>query len=785
MDISIVSGDLAVLTRSNRRASVHMPVKAQTSGSNDVEDIHASLGDLNAVNDLTGSFSDLQYEASIDSSPIAGRKRLVDCENCMHKKAVWLQLLQFRQRLDGPNGVIAIWEGMRLRDVDLPTSGEYSEFMWKTFTSVGFQDSSFLEQIIDYARSLYERRKMAWPNLLPVVVKDSLRNRPSKAYDLYFRLRRIQPARSSNLEKLFPEALTSKSSIKYFKGIYCKTYDQNIYRTMVPALCKKNKIPEALAWHRLMLSRGDGPQTPSDTLPLRQSLEKLGKSHQLREMKELKIADETSQSDTRNGPQRNLVAESVSEPGEKNTVHARGSVIDYLAARWFATTHFTLDAVIAGLSMSRIRALGSQSMRELGARCSSAQEFPRRLEQLKLNGMRVGDTVFIQLLKHLATDQKDELFYAVIRNDAHADVYEDKNLQSQLLGWDISRKDWRMAQVRLITLTMFHDGSTRDAWNRVLLGLVKQRKWHMVHQVLDNMLLKGISVSSNTVSWCFYSILRPRKPGNRPTTFIEHPHFDDLRYLTNVWLKIFDYGGHVPAKAWNQVHNVYGMTGRLEEMETLSLWLAVLYSRDPTSMAFKRANLKRLCLSVGSQSRARRRKPCPPGLMHIFRRQRQVAIIEWAFKTMGSPIPNANKPHAFAESTDYLAAASRIPHRSEHWTRGVALLRTLKRYGVPVHPDTVRKACRLRLRILFGPGQSSDLSNRVAVRQNRYTLGHMVRVLNRVWGQNIFNVPSSLLRDESALKQHVLGESFLAQYEHRSSASRLKAFRKWFDQSPR
>jgi len=99
--------------------------------------------------------------------------------------------------------------------------------------------------------------------------------------------------------------------------------------------------------------------------------------------------------------------------------------------------------------------------------------------------------------------------------------------------------------------------------------------------------------------------------------------------------------------------------------------------------------------------------------------------------------------------------------RSESWARGLALCKYLRQCGVQIHTSTVRKACLLRLLILFGPRWSNKPENRLAKEKNTYTLNYMLRYLNDMWGGRLFNLPLSVLRVEGTVAQQVLRKTIL------------------------
>jgi hypothetical protein len=118
----------------------------------------------------------------------------------------------------------------------------------------------------------------------------------------------------------------------------------------------------------------------------------------------------------------------------------------------------------------------------------------------------------------------------------------------------------------------------------------------------------------------------------------------------------------------------------------------------------------------------------------LFSNPLQRAIVEWAFKH--EPL---RQPSQSTGVLDKSVTVNNLPEQSScHYTRGVKLLRQLKDEGVYIDVAQIRRALRNRFAILYNPGQSRVVRNRILKQQNIYLQEDMVAQLNKIWGADIW-----------------------------------------------
>lgn len=707
------------------------------------------------------SLQDLEYEADINGQPILGKTRLVDDLQYRYNHVLWSELLDFRSKLDGIDGVKDIWRGMRSRGVDIPIDvGDTPEVIWETFWSIALREDLFLEEVWNYAKDLCKRKHPFWKRLHLKIVGHMLRHKPAKAFEWHKTLQKSHIMGKEQILELIGPAISSSEAILAFKRIYLWSEDKKIYDEMVSTLCEHRKYDEALSWHHFLIARGDTPSHSAVVDPLKRlvasikdprkatafqdSLAKLGLSFAGHLMARQKPEPVFS-------PQERVFKiMGVTVGSITNTM------TDSLAARVFATGSFSVDFAFSILTRFGLEMLGPLALRELAGRCSCSQEILSRIEQLQQKGVGLDGSLYVRLVHKLVRDDNWPVLQAVLSTDQHPDVFEDLDTQKKILAQHVKKRDWLQAHMTLVILTAFRSRPSTIAWNYVLVSCMESYDFAMLDHVLNDMLFLGVDVLPSTIRRSFFLILGKRKPGKRPT--FSRFTFDDLAFVANTWMKILRAGGTVPALAWNQILTYFGMLGRLGELERLSVWLTLFYSNTTSP------SLRRKIGAAPRQSTFRQDQDLAVAVSEhhvigtnfpvtqVMNLHKKKAMIAWGFKTLGEQVPKKSATRGFADAATYMANLKdpKAPSKPD-WKRGILLLRGLRSLGVSVARRDVRGTLRTRLQVLFGQGESRRLKNRVAMANNRNHLGRMARHINRMYRSRLFRFPQHVWNSEVSL----------------------------------
>lgn len=725
---------------------------------------HAALTLSSTYRTKTGerdTFERLRYEAAV-TDPADHGARLVDHEQFRTEFGLWTQLLNTRLRLDGLNGAWDIWQGLRQRDIDLPTSGIEADQLWSTFVPAGIQQNRLVD-IYEHAHHLYTRTTQRYVQLYELVMRHILIFDVTKARHWHKKLLDIDLPSPDGLAQLVETATSDPDALRAFKSIYVSSNDQRVYDKMITALCEQEQFREAATWHDLCVSRSDFPSSAAIADPLRRHLALANEDGPAKGITRGLLKSGVSFAYSINGKFRDNTKISRAIMNEKmGEIHGvKPKVIsDEFSARSLATKAFSVDFVVRGLTAFGLQFVGPLALRQIALRSATEDEFEKHLAVLARCGAKVESCVFSDLVMRLARDRNRDQLDLILDSDMHPDAFEDRRLQERLVGSSIKLNDWAQLYRSLIILAASSPNPRSHAWNVLIRAYMDDQNWKAIKLVFEDMLADGIKVTPKTLRHSFFALLRPRRqPGKRPP--LSHDPFDSLRFLTSIWMRSVRSGCNITAKSWSEVHTYYGLYNRLGDVENLSLWLASHYSqRTTTALGDLEAPISDIPQTHNSSQRARRWGPrsqsCAPGLHplgQLFDKERQSAIIHWSFKALGRPLPKA-QIELMAQADRYWGGspqASELPPSSGPWlakqvalpvwARGVSLLLKLRALGVRVNTPTVRKVVKMRLMVIWGPGKSTDKENRIAQETYRHNTGmllRMIKKLHEMWNYKLF-----------------------------------------------
>ncbi|KAI7330938.1 hypothetical protein KC315_g5406 [Hortaea werneckii] len=337
------------------------------------------------------SFEELRYQADV-SCPMKLGSLLVDEPEHHNNMQLWIELLHFRQRLDGLSGIVAIWKGMRQRNVDTPTEGSAAQILWSAFISTITVDRRLhpaapsIPDLFAYAIELKARTGKFYADFYTIVVGRSFRVDAAMASNWHRRLTSAGLAPEKPL-KLIVKDVVFGERIKRFQDMYKRSGERDLYDIAVGAALqweaeqeaasqitpnlRRNDltIGRALRWHRFLLRYGDGPSQEFFTRPEVQRLFELDGDESLPMIHAqsyqgamLPESDQPSPSiDIQHYPSLTR-ANFSSFMGEAHGIKQK-EVSDNFVAKMFATRAFPLDLVINGLTFFSVNKVGGVALR--------------------------------------------------------------------------------------------------------------------------------------------------------------------------------------------------------------------------------------------------------------------------------------------------------------------------------------------------------------------------------------------------------------------------------------
>ncbi|KAL4941831.1 hypothetical protein BDV06DRAFT_193620 [Aspergillus oleicola] len=659
----------------------------------------------------------LEYESDVCYIQDTGA-RLVDDPAHRHDFELWIELLRYRQRHYGDNGTLCIWEGLMSRTgkLQLPVRGESADVLWQSFVDLGLQNEAVLIQVTDYASKLWIQAGRRWPKLYQSIVGSFVkRGMADQTLKWHNRLRNPHLSHPNHIAYCFTAAVSDydatkrapggfKARVSAFRELSKHTDGHRIYGRVMSALLASGKTKELLRMHQFLIEQGDHPRRIHELRPLLKYT-RLFSSPATRERIERYSAERFPPPNEFNSN----VTSTTENPQELNIrdgFEAKEFKDDF-GARIFATRALTIDMIIAGLKTFGVRAIGPQSLREMAKRAHGCRDVLEKLDLLKQNDISVGNSLFARLLRKFAEENRETLLTDLIQSDQHHEVLEDFQTQASFLVSSYASFDMRQYNLSLVIVKELV-GEGRYLHNLHVQKHIAAGETNLAINAVTEMLVKRHAPTFETQKFMINYLFGPRKPGRRPVqqANLRAPH--TLAFAWKYLQMTSLLGGQIPLAIWIEVLKRYGMSPRWRSLCNCCMWLARRYSNvhPHPAGAVQGPDAEILTLEK------------------IFDDHMQEAIISWGFTI--NPPNRITLEYATGKNNERL-----IP-----FARGIQLLRELQRHGVNVNLATVRRACRQRLVMLYGPKIFSNRRrNRALRRLNLYTVDQVVADLNLAWGK--------------------------------------------------
>jgi len=224
------------------------------------------------------TFIELEHQADVNTDSKMG-KLLVDEPNNRYNAVLWLEILQFRQRLHGFDGVLEVWKGMRKRDFGLPSTGASGEQLWTTLLQSAAlrldeeQDGKssaeglqFTRELLDHAIHVKDRTDQHFEGIYKCVVGPYVRESSRKAqvqaveFDRMLTSAGLRP--STSLAGIVEDVLHNARrdrALHTFQVLYKGSEQRYMYDSAVSQALEMNDEAAALFLHQLFLQAGDRP----------------------------------------------------------------------------------------------------------------------------------------------------------------------------------------------------------------------------------------------------------------------------------------------------------------------------------------------------------------------------------------------------------------------------------------------------------------------------------------------------------------------------------------------
>ncbi|OWP00311.1 hypothetical protein B2J93_3722 [Marssonina coronariae] len=669
----------------------------------------------------------LDFQTNLEAPPSPGRYRFLDSAMHRHDLHLWALFLRYRKRIYGSEGVRMFWVAMSARGIRIPTSGSLADQFWSTFVDLGLGDAGVLKEILNYADTILRNEGKQWTKLYSRIVSKFLTSqRGHLAQQWHAKLIQNYPPGQRAFAEMCHHVVIRSGDLTSLKNIYLKSPYRNIYAQVIPTLCDQGHYKAALKWHKFLIHRGDVPSATRLAHQLVQYLNTYEPANAENVIKDLAAAGVASAGEMSQGAK--ISREMM------NLIHGKTFNIpvkeynDEMGARWFATQWISSDAVIKGVIALGVQEIGPLSLQAMALRESQLENIYPRIEQLKAGGVSIGKTLYARAVESFSRDGKFDFLAGLLSSDQHPGELEDFELQENLLLSYARAGDWpqyrRTLEIRLIKSPK----PEVDKRNIELRIIIANGDSSAILDGVEDMVIHGIEFKRKTIVHLIRSTLGPRRPGRHPTQS-QHGsdgtlgHGTDLDAILTMLKSIVRSGSFVEPKQWHEIIRRLGMTGQLQTLGNLCLWLASMYGPANTASGFPDAANYRVPASVPTSNLSHPlRTLFPPSL--------QRAIIEWGFITN---IRHQN-PFPVSVGREILSRAG----DSCSVTFGIHLLQRLNKLGVEIDGKAARKAIFDRLITYYGPG----VSNRPYNETFRHRLGaleRLAREIDRALGGEYFS----------------------------------------------
>jgi hypothetical protein len=726
----------------------------------------------------------LEYESDLGHQNTIG-SRLLDDPRRSRDFRLWKEVLRYRKRHYGDQGVIDIHNGLmsRIENVQLPHEGDIADFFWQTFIGVGLRNEQFLDDLTSYSEKVGSVTGKRWNAFYPSIVGGFLAlGSPVKAVAWHRKLQPFHLSHANDIVLLLDAALSCepqqppagdsfsaeaktlgfRHGLRAFGEICLATPGHRIFEPLINTLLSRGYLLDALYMSEFLIKQGDLPSdaTLIDQLLLSANNEQDNFSRRTRarirqiraELESLRDKFSPSSDNSEEVPSipTQEHKQAPEQPNETALVKEK-TFRDEFGARLFATKALSVDTITNGLQMFGVTSIGPLSLKEMAVRADGPKDILEKIKTLRDAGVTIRDCAFSRVLEKLAADNKDIVLEDFLHSDQHPDVLEDVTLQEEFLCSYMIARDWRLYNM---TKAILSDIAKDDLDNIQFRALIAAGQWSTAATVVDKIFLDGNVISAFSISYMMNCFLLPRVKGKHPTYAVDRD-VDEVYYAERILKMAFKMQTSFSPKYWVELLIRLGTHrhDQWERIRKLCLWLAYHYGAkdSPILQSISRSNGVERDILL-----AQRRKDSP----RIFNPRLQMALVSWGFKLNLWDLKDQDMSDGQSETV-------------LRWVRGLILLRDLDHMGVQMHSSFIRQACRERLQILYGQERYSDRSwNRTFRHHNPFKLSRVLGDILKIW--------PTLLTEEEINDIHKFIDRPLTAFQARKLASKHEY--EWFEQ---
>ncbi|TPX15111.1 uncharacterized protein E0L32_004669 [Thyridium curvatum] len=674
-------------------------------------------------------------------SPATNIGRLVDHPDHAHDVALWSCIFNFRQRRGHLDGAAAVWRAILMRKCLYQVDGLIAQSFWHNVLSTALHDESFLQSTWVYAEWMYEEHGVQWPDFYITVLSFCMNNRQlDRAIRWHVRLSaHFNPDRATFFNFLKQFLLDpDPDMVETLQSIYVTSNHRHLYDTLIPYLWSHGHSSLARSWRKTLIQRNDLPKSLA-TRPFLEFISGYYPSINLcSDEKAVADADLENKHVAKPFKQASRLREEVYRAHGATFGIKEKDYSDQFGARLFASSWIPLDVAINVVHALGVTHIGPLSLQSIALREKDAQGVRQRINQLDSLHIGTGPSSYSKAVRQLATAGDSETLSTLLHSDLHPDVLEEPFTLEEILQSSVKHGDLQKYRL-ILTVRLALSMDSLAASSNSLLGLsLTQNKRSNALSLLEDMRSRGVQVLPNIGLEISKMVLRDL-PSDCDPNFAK----DDLDFYISLCRQSANLNAPLYTSVWKRILFQLAQTGRLEELEDLSIEIVDRY------LALESSDIAMAYVHINDAPRTLPERPDLPGfrlvprdlpltleahpVQRLFDRKLCRAIVEFSFRFM----VNGSPPKL---STWTSRGAINIADFDV--ARGVRLLRVLKDRGVNINDALVRREVLLKLAALYGPvikrptraSQGRTMRGLIARRRaNRLSLAEVKGLCDRAW----------------------------------------------------
>lgn len=474
----------------------------------------------------------------------------------------WKDSMSNMRRDADHHGVMASLRTMRSNNDRFLTSTAAQPILHDILDSA-IKNQKWTAEIIQIAEHLRDQYNFEWPGLYHRVVEHHLNQRRGDlAVFWHLNLSPKFPPTEATVRNLLVKFIEDQNEDvqSALKSIYSFSHGRTLYDIIIPQLYAAGKSSLARKWRKTLNMHKDIPLSAR----ARQFLRYIASYYPSIQL----TPEERHWAD--------LEPQSATAGNANFSLPEARPYSDGIIARWFASSWTSVEFAINFIAQIGIPAIGPRSLQALALREASASDLFARLKELDKAGIGIPTTIYGTAIAHFARERDEESLSAILNCDIHPDEFDDDETRALLLSaakrtgntvqQSLLSKVDNVIQVqqstpppRLADTTLAAQAASRDS----------SRSTQFVSQPAAMVVLQSI----------FGRILIHNK-----RILLQQHTQDHVDLAIAAMFRMTRSNFAIPMRYWAYLLEILGRSGRLQDLEAVSLQLVKLYNSHSSGL---------------------------------------------------------------------------------------------------------------------------------------------------------------------------------------------------------